>query len=113
MKEKDNTPPPGRSRRRHPRVDSLGHAFANIGAGEEGSVLNLSLGGLLLRLKRALTPGSSYILKLYLGNEVAVVEARVVRLLTGTEECLAGLEFLQVSPRDRGALLKFLGPAGA
>lgn len=93
-----------RSRRRHRRVDALGRCFAQIGDGWEGSVMNLSAGGLLMRLRRALTPGSSYILKLFLDDYVAVVEARVVRLADSGEECYAGMEFMGMSMDDAARL---------
>jgi hypothetical protein len=100
-------------RRSFPRIDTLGRVFAGLGEGQEGSVVNLSLGGLLLRLKRALTPGSSYFLKLFLENEIAVVEARVVRLVAREEECLAGMEFVRISRRDKVVLQNYMGPAAS
>ncbi len=103
-------PPEGGTRRRHPRIESLGRVFASLGAGQEGSVLNLSLCGLLLRVRKALTPGSSYFLKLLFDGQVAVVEARVVRLLTRNDDCLAGMEFVRLSSRDREAIQNFIGP---
>ncbi len=100
----------GRTKRRHPRVDALGRVFANLGAGQEGSVINISLCGLLLRVKRGLTPGSSYFLKLLFNGRVAVVEARVFRLLTRNDDHLAGMEFIRVSNQDREAIRSFIGP---
>ena len=100
--------PLGQVKRRHPRVSSLGRAFASIGDGQEGSVLNMSLGGILLRLKWMLNMGSSYFLKLFLDGKVAVVEARVVRLVTRSEDCLVGMEFLRVAPQDRKTLQRFV-----
>ncbi len=97
------------SRRKHERVDSLGRCFAQLGDGWEGSVLNMSLGGILLRLKRLLKPGSSYLLKLHVGDQVAIVEARVVRLVPSDGECLAGMEFLRVAPHDRALIRLFTG----
>ena len=41
------------SRRRHRRINASGRCFAQLGGGWEGSVMNLSVGGMLLRLKRA------------------------------------------------------------
>ena len=101
--------PEGGTRRRHPRVESLGRVFASLGAGQEGSVLNISLCGLLLRAKKMLTPGSSYFLKLLFDGQVAVVEARVVNLLSRDEDYLAGMEFTRLSNRDREALQSFIG----
>lgn len=95
-------------RRRHPRVDSLGRCFAEIGGGWEASVLNLSLGGMLLRATRVLNPGSAYFIKLIFDERVAVVQARVVRLLSMAEEYLAGMEFLWLSPIDQSALQRFV-----
>lgn len=100
-------------RRSFPRIDTLGRVFVGIGDGQEGSVVNLSLGGLLLRLKRMLTPGSSYFLKLFLGNEIAVVEARVVRLVARDEEYLAGMEFVRISRQDKVLLQNYMGPAAS
>ena len=54
------------SRRRHRRINASGRCFAELGGGWEGSVKNLSVGGMLLRVKRALTPGSTYFVKLFL-----------------------------------------------
>ncbi len=107
---KSPLPPEGGTRRRHPRIESLGRVFASLGAGQEGSVLNISLCGLLLRAKRAMTPGSSYFLKLLFDGKVAVVEARVVRLLTRSDDYLAGMEFVRLSNRDRQALQNLIGP---
>jgi hypothetical protein len=98
-------------RRSFPRIDTLGRVFAGIGEGQEGSVVNLSLGGLLIRLRRILTPGSSYFLKLFLGNEIAVVEARVVRLVAHENDYMAGMEFLRISREDKITLQNFMGPA--
>lgn len=97
-------------RRRHVRIDSLGRCFAELGGGWEGSVLNVSLSGMLLRLRRLLTPGSSYFVKLFLADAVAVVEARVVRLDgDGNEgECLAGMEFLSMSAVDQAVLRRYV-----
>ena len=87
--EEGSSAPPAESRR-HPRIESLGRAFAGVGNGKEASVLNVSLGGLLLRLTGTLTPGSSYFLKLFLNSEIAVVEALHTRQaegpLGGTEQ---------------------------
>lgn len=59
---------------------------------------------MLLRLTKGLTPGSSYYVKLFFGPGVAVVEARVVRILYRENECLAGMEFLRLSSDDRAVL---------
>ena len=99
---------PATSRRRHTRIVSLGRCFAQLGDGWEGSILNLSLGGMLVRLKRVLTPGSSYFVKLFLGERIAVVEARVVRLSELEDECLAGMEFLNVSLGDQAYLRGYM-----
>ena len=107
----DTTPPGARmSGRRHLRVDVLGRCFVEIGSGWEGSVLNLSISGMLLRLRRMMTPGSSYFVKILLGDTVAVVEARVVRIEPGgdEEDCLAGLEFLSMSNEDASILRGFV-----
>jgi c-di-GMP-binding flagellar brake protein YcgR len=92
------------SRRRFLRVDAVGRCFAQLGDGWEASVVNLSLGGMLLRLRRILTPGSAYLIKLLFDNELAVVQARVVRVGRADEDCLAGLEFLSMSEEDAGRL---------
>ncbi len=101
------------SRRRHRRIDALGRVFAQLGGGWEASVLNLSVGGMLLRLKRALTPGSSYVVKLFLEEQVAIVEARVVRLYKLSQavseeqdeaECFAALQFTSVPTSDAACL---------
>jgi hypothetical protein len=55
---------------------------------------------MLLRLRRVLTPGSSYLIKLLFEDQTAVVEARVVRADQSDEDCLAGLEFLSMSDED-------------
>ena len=59
---------------------------------------------MLLRLKRALTLGSTYFVKLFLeGGEVAIVEAKVLRLLDADEtngECKAALKFTSISLED-------------
>ena len=105
------------SRRRHRRIDAVGRVFAQLGGGWEASVLNLSVGGMLLRLKRNLTPGSSYVVKLFLEERVAIVEARVVRLtkrpLVTTEprdeaDCFAALEFTSVSTSDAASLRGYI-----
>ncbi len=96
------------SRRRHERFEAIGDCFAEIGNGREGSVLNLSVGGMLLRLHRGLTPSSSYVLKLLFDRQVAVVEARVVRMDQFDEESLAGMEFIDMSSEDRARLRGFL-----
>lgn len=92
------------SRRRYHRVDSVGRCFAQLGDGWEASVLNVSLGGMLLRLRRLLTPGSAYVIKLLFENQLAVVQARVVRVDRAEEDCLAGMEFLSMSEEDAGRL---------
>lgn len=97
------------SRRRYHRVDSRGSCFAQLGDGWEASVLNLSVGGMLMRLRRQLTPGSAYIVKLLLDKDFAVVEARVVRVEQIDEECLAGVEFVSMSAEDRGRLRGYIG----
>lgn len=97
------------SGRRHQRVSAVGRAFARLGDGREGSVLDMSIGGILLRLKRVLNLGSSYFVKLLLDGKVAVVEARVVRLVTRNDDCLAGMEFIRLSQSDRKILQKFVG----
>jgi len=92
------------SRRRYHRVDSVGRCFAQLGDGWEASVQNLSLGGMLLRLRRLLTPGSAYLIKLLFEKEFAVVQARVVRVDRADEDCLAGMEFVSMSDEDAGRL---------
>ena len=104
------------SRRRHRRIDALGRVFAQLGGGWEASVQNLSVGGMLLRLRRSLTPGSSYVVKLFLEEQVAIVEARVVRLSPTVSEgqgekgqqdepeCFAALQFTSVSTSDARCL---------
>lgn len=98
------------SRRRHRRIDAHGRVFAQLGGGWEASVQNLSVSGMLLRLRRALTPGSSYVVKLFLEEQVAIVEARVVRLSDAASEgpdepeCLAALQFTSVSSSDARCL---------
>ncbi len=92
------------SRRRYYRVDAVGRCFAELGDGWEASVVNLSLGGMLLRLRRLLTPGSAYLIKLLFDNQLAVVQARVVRVKRADEDCLAGMEFLSMSEEDAGRL---------
>ena len=108
---KDSLPAVSRMRRRYSRVVCLGRCFARIGDGWEGSVLDLSPGGMLLRVKKALNLGSAYLVKLFLGQEVAVVEARVVRLIDQREEFLVGMEFSQVSPGDLARLQTFVRTA--
>jgi hypothetical protein len=105
--------PEWKPKRSFPRIDTLGRVFVGIGEGQEGSVVNLSLGGLLIRLKKVLTPGSSYFLKLFLGKEIAVVEARVVRLVSRNEEYLAGMEFVRISRQDKVVLQNYMGPAAS
>ena len=84
--------------------------WAQLGGGWEASVLNLSLGGMLLRLRRVLTPGSSYVVKLFLEERIAIVEARVVRLSQAVseeqdeQECFAALQFTSVSISDAACL---------
>jgi len=64
---------------------------------------------MLLRLKRALTPGSTYFVKLFLdGGEVAIVEAKVLRLLDVDEECEAALKFTSIGSDDADILRGFL-----
>ncbi len=102
----------GTSRRRHQRIDALGRGFVQLGGGWEASVLNLSVGGMLLRLKRLLTPGSTYVVKLFLEEKVAIVEARVVRLSEvaseAEQDCLAALQFTSVPPSDAACLRGFV-----
>lgn len=64
---------------------------------------------MLLRLKRELTPGSSYFVKLVMKGRVAIVEARVIRVEPRHEDYLAGMEFVVVSPEDAELLQNFLG----
>ena len=80
-------------------------------------MLNLSVGGMLLRLKRSLTPGSSYVVKLFLEEQVAIVEARVVRLTKRSQavseqrdeaECFAALQFTSVSTSDAACLRSYI-----
>jgi c-di-GMP-binding flagellar brake protein YcgR len=92
------------SRRRYHRVDAVGRCFAQLGDGWEASVVNLSQGGMLLRLRRLLNPGSAYLIKLLIDDQLAVVQARVVRVHQADEDCLAGLEFLSMSDEDAGRL---------
>lgn len=101
------------SRRRHRRIDALGRVFAQLGGGWEASVQNLSVGGMLLRLRRSLTPGSSYVVKLLLEKRIVIVEARVVRLSHGVSEgldgqgepeCFVALQFTSVSTSDARCL---------
>jgi c-di-GMP-binding flagellar brake protein YcgR len=104
-------------RRRHRRIDALGCVFAQLGGGWEASVLNLSVGGMLLRLKRSLTPGSSYVVKLFLEEQIAIVDARVVRLYKMSQavseeqdeaECFAALQFTSVPTRDAACLRGYI-----
>ena len=92
------------ARRRYHRVDSVGRCFAQLGDGWEASVLNLSPGGMLLRLRRLLRPGSTYLIKLLFEKQLAVVQARVVRVDRADEDCLAAMEFLSMSEEDAGRL---------
>lgn len=94
----------GASKRQYERVDSLGTCFAVLGEGWEGSVVNLSQGGLLLRLKRPLTEGASYYLKLLLEQHDIVVLAKVARLAQGDDQYEIGMEFINMSQQDRRIL---------
>ena len=78
-----------------------------LGNGWEGSVLDVSLGGMLLRVKRALTLGSSYFVKLLFPRRTLVVEARVVRVQGASDDFLTGMEFLKLSSEDREVLRGF------
>ncbi len=98
------------TRRRYPRVASLGECFAQIGNGWEGSVIDVSLGGMLLRIKRVLTLGSFYFVKLLILKKSVVVEAKVVRVEAASEDFLTGMEFTKVSAEDREALRGFVEP---
>jgi len=101
-------PPRPTTRRRYSRVPSLGECFAQLGNGWEGSVLDVSLGGMLLRVKRVLTLGSSYFVKLLLlRQQTMVVEARVVRVQSSAGDYLTGMEFVKLSSEDREALRGF------
>ena len=108
--EARETPKKVTPRRRHCRINAQGRVFAQLGGGWEASVLNLSVGGMLLRLRRVLTPGSSYVVKLFLEEQIAIVEARVVRLSQGVSEeqdgpeCFAALQFTAVSVSDAACL---------
>ena len=70
-------------------------------------MLDMSLGGMLLRIKRVLTLGSSYFVKLLLQQRTMVVEARVVRVQSAAGDYLAGMEFLRLSSEDRETLRGF------
>src|SRR3972149_2688540 len=98
------TPPRSATRRRYSRVQSLGEGFAQLGNGWGGSGIDLSLGGMLGRIKRVLTLGSSYFVKLLFPEQVVVVEARVVRVQSAAEDYLTGMEFVKLSSDDREAL---------
>jgi hypothetical protein len=89
-------------------VDAQGRCFAQIGDGWEASVVNLSVGGMLLRMRRFLTPGSSYLIKLLFEREMVVVDARVVRLNRLEEDCFVGMEFLSMSLDDSTRLRGYL-----
>ena len=102
-----STPPRQTTRRRYSRVPSLGECFAELGNGWEGSVLDVSLGGMLLRVKRVLTLGSSYFVKLLFPRRTLVVEARVVRVQSASEDFLTGMEFVKLSSEDRDVLRGF------
>ena len=104
------TPPRSATRRRYSRVQSLGECFAQLGNGWEGSVIDLSLGGMLVRIKRVLTLGSCYFVKLLFPQQVVVVEARVVRVQSAAEDYLTGMEFVKLSSDDREALRGFTEP---
>lgn len=71
-------------------------------------MLNLSVGGMLLRMRRHLTPGSSYLIKLLFEKETAVVDARVVRVNRLDEDCLVGMEFLSMSLDDSTRLRSYV-----
>ena len=62
---------------------------------------------MLLRVKRVLTLGSSYFVKLLFEQRSMVVEARVVRVQGSAEDYLTGMEFLKLSSEDREALRGF------
>jgi len=102
-----STPPRPTTRRRYSRVPSLGECFAQLGNGWEGSVMDVSLGGMLVRVKRVLTLESSYFVKLLFPRRILVVEARVVRVQTAAEDFLTGMEFLKLSSDDREVLRGF------
>ncbi len=78
-----------------------------MGSGWEGSIVDLSVGGMMMRLKKKLTPGSTYVVKLFLEEKVAIVEARVVRAVESEQdrECEVGLQFTAV-PMDDAAVLR-------
>ena len=73
-------------------------------------MLNLSASGLLMRLRRGLTPDSTYIVKVLLDDQVLVVEARVVRIAKLDEECFAGMEFIGMSTEDAALVRRYLRP---
>ena len=100
----------GASRRRHRRIDALGRVFAQLGSGWEASVLNLSVGGMLMRLTRVLTPGSSYVVKLFLEEQIAMVEARVVRMTQLDADCYAAFQFTSVPASDAACLRGYVNP---
>ena len=61
----------------------------------------------MVRVKRVLTLGSSYFVKLLFPRRILVVEARVVRVQTAAEDFLTGMEFLKLSSDDREVLRGF------
>jgi len=65
---------------------------------------------MLMRLKRDLTPGSTFVVKLILEDKVAVVEARVVRAVEANEdeECDVGFQFTSVPTDDATRLRGFV-----
>ena len=61
----------------------------------------------MLRIKRVLTLGSSYFVKLLLRQQTMVVEARVVHVQGSAGDYLTGMEFVRLSAEDREALRGF------
>ena len=100
----------GMDQRRYGRVDAIGRCFALIGGGWEGSVLNVSQSGLLLRVKRELQLGSAYYMKLLWQGTTLVVLARVARAVSTDDDFEFGMEFVEMSAEDRLALRQGIAP---
>lgn len=98
------------TRRRHRRIDALGKCFAQLGGGWEASVLNLSVGGMLMRVKRELNPGSTYVVKLFLEDQIAVVEGRVTRAseADAERESLVAIQFTSIPSGDAASLSRYV-----
>lgn len=102
------------NKRRYERVDAVHLSYicideaGNVVHEGMGRTLNVSEAGILLETSFCTEPGQTLNVTLAIGEELLDVNGRVVRVKERGDVCHTGVEFRDLSDRDRAKIQEFI-----